>query len=143
MIYFIQGEQGGPIKIGYTSGDARGRLGELQTGSPILLRLLSTVEGGRLEEARLHHRFGAVRLHGEWFRPVPALIELAGGVTDALPEWPPEHVPGPPTLISPYVEMPDEAIAQDVADIWDELYPMGTLPREKADLEVAALMASH
>lgn len=81
MIYFLQPEGGGPIKIGYTSRDepwsASARLAACQTGSPLKLRLCSTMPGTQKDERRLHGRFSESRLHGEWFAPTPELVELA------------------------------------------------------------------
>lgn len=76
MIYFIQAENG-HIKIGFTDGeDANVRLATLQTGSPVLLKLLGTIEGTVEHEKDLHRRFAAHRVHGEWFQAIPELLEL-------------------------------------------------------------------
>ena len=64
-IYFIG--DGEHIKIGYTKGDARKRLAQLQTGNSRALRLLATVEGGPDKEVELHQQFDSCRLTGEWF----------------------------------------------------------------------------
>jgi hypothetical protein len=61
------------VKIGYTSGDADGRLAQLQPSSPVRLGLIAAVEGTRADEARLHARFARDRCRGEWFYPSPAL----------------------------------------------------------------------
>lgn len=66
FVYFIQGEGGGPIKIGWAVYP-RGRLSSLQASSPVRLRLLAYVPGGVAKERRLHQQFAADRLHGEWF----------------------------------------------------------------------------
>jgi hypothetical protein len=77
MIYFIQDEHLGHIKIGFTDGpDAAVRLKQLQTGSPVGLVLLMTIEGDRETEAMAHEKFASARVHGEWFRPVPDLISF-------------------------------------------------------------------
>ncbi len=76
MIYFIQAENG-HIKIGFTDADdAMIRLASLQTGSPVLLKLLATIPGTIEEEKDLHRRFGAHRLHGEWFKPVAEILDI-------------------------------------------------------------------
>lgn len=72
MIYFIQADIGGPIKIGY-AGDVANRLRELQCGSPFPLVLLRVENGTLADEKRLHRHFAATRLHGEWFEPTPEL----------------------------------------------------------------------
>lgn len=67
MIYFIRAVNSGAIKIG-VSNDPRRRLESMQTGSPEPLELLGVLPGGVDEERRLHQRFAAYRIHGEWFR---------------------------------------------------------------------------
>ncbi len=77
MIYFIQAEGIGHIKIGFTgSDDAELRVVDLQTGSPVPLRLLGTIPGTMEDEKNLHRRFSLERVHGEWFRPVPRLLGM-------------------------------------------------------------------
>lgn len=77
-IYFIQCEgPGRPIKIGYAE-DPDKRLANLQAGCPYRLVLLEDVE---LEDARelehkLHQRFRARVLRGEWFEETPELLDL-------------------------------------------------------------------
>jgi hypothetical protein len=61
----------GTSKIGI-AGDPAQRLRELQTGSPVILRLVGTIPGGLALERLLHRRFAAHRLHGEFFSPAIA-----------------------------------------------------------------------
>lgn len=79
-VYFVEGGEGEQrlIKIGY-SNDTRTRLGELQVGSPVELRLLGTIAGSRATEAQLHTIFAADRVRGEWFRPSSDLIAVIEG----------------------------------------------------------------
>jgi len=72
--YFVQAENGGPIKIGITSTNPSQRLAGLQTGSPLLLQFVGLINGDC--EKKLHDQFRSARLHGEWFEPVPELIEF-------------------------------------------------------------------
>ncbi|MBL4753744.1 MAG: GIY-YIG nuclease family protein [Flavobacteriales bacterium] len=77
-VYFIQQKQKGrkgiqPVKIGY-SLDPEARLKNLQTGSPVKLKLCKTIEVETKREAeiveRCLHRLGSKkhrRLEGEWF----------------------------------------------------------------------------
>lgn len=65
LTYFIQGEDGGPIKIGFTTNHPKERLSELQVGSPVRLCFVGFMKGRR--ELELHRRFAHLRLHGEWF----------------------------------------------------------------------------
>ena len=77
MIYFVQAEGIGHIKIGFTDGeDVNGRIATLQTASPVRLRLLGAIPGGMEEEKDLHRRFAAARVQGEWFKPVAELLAL-------------------------------------------------------------------
>ncbi len=65
MTYLIQGEYGGPIKIGFTRSSLRGRLSSIQTGNPERLRVVLRIPGDR--ERELHQAFAEYRLGGEWF----------------------------------------------------------------------------
>lgn len=72
-VYFVQCAGGGPIKIGHsTSPD--GRLSQMQTGSPYVLRVVATMRGGIEVERTLHRAFAKDRLHGEWFNPSRELM---------------------------------------------------------------------
>lgn len=55
------------VKIGF-SASLKFRIAGLQTGLPEKLELLGTIPGKEADERRLHHRFKAYRLSGEWFR---------------------------------------------------------------------------
>jgi len=80
-VYFVQALDGGPIKIGVAANPTT-RLVGLQTGSPVSLRLLATVDaGGARLEHQLHAHFAASRSHGEWFRPTPELLTYIEDVT--------------------------------------------------------------
>ncbi len=61
MIYFIQDEGIGHIKIGYTGGEAGDRVRALQVGSAAGLVVLFTMPGTMAEEKALHERFRAAR----------------------------------------------------------------------------------
>ena len=67
MIYFIECEVGGAIKIGRADNPER-RLHALQIGTPHNRILVVAIPGGAGLEARLHRRFREGRIHGEWFR---------------------------------------------------------------------------
>lgn len=82
VTYLVQGENGGPIKIGLSNHTGLGqRVSALQTGYPHRLRVVKLLDGNH--EARLHHEFAAHRLHGEWFSPAPELLAFCG--PDASP----------------------------------------------------------
>lgn len=74
FVYFIQGESGGPIKIGYTT-DIKQRLVKLQSGCVDILKVLLMVPGNMMYEQYLHGKFENYRLKGEWYKPDPKLFE--------------------------------------------------------------------
>jgi hypothetical protein len=77
-VYFIQGVQGGPIKIGYTRSPGSSRLSMLQTGNPHELRVTREIAGDRDLERFLHNRFAHCRVIGEWFASTDRdLVRLA------------------------------------------------------------------
>ena len=85
VVYFIQAEMGGPIKIGWSKLWAVvGRLMDLQVGNPDTLVIRRTVYGDLTTERLLHATFGEARTRaaGEWFYPVPALVAVARALAD-------------------------------------------------------------
>ncbi len=81
--YFLQGEHGGPIKIGRVDGGrAWRRMLDLQIGNPVTLRQTRVVAGDH--EAELHQRFADYRIRGEWFYPVPLLAEVAHAIAQDM-----------------------------------------------------------
>lgn len=78
LVYVVQSIGGGPVKIGAsTTKGLAARLGSLQSGSPLPLRLLLIAEQSGKEpptrENEVHRRLRSERLHLEWFdnsRPV-------------------------------------------------------------------------
>jgi len=75
MIYFIQSDVGGPIKIGHAK-NPQARLSDLQIGSPVRLRIIGTISGDEKKEKELHSNFSDEHLYGEWFYPSDALISF-------------------------------------------------------------------
>lgn len=73
FIYFIQGESGGPIKIGYTENVEK-RLCALQTGHYDTLKVLKAIPGNINDEKKHHKKFQHLRLRGEWFKPEQELL---------------------------------------------------------------------
>lgn len=73
-IYFIQDSHTLNVKIGFTEGRPEDRLAALQTGNPSKLILIADFPGDRADEQRLHVRFAAHRVSGEWFKPAPDLF---------------------------------------------------------------------
>lgn len=68
MIYFITDEGEEYIKIGYTNNEKiTNRLGTLQTGCPLKLKIFARIEGGIHLENKLHMMFVKYQTVGEWF----------------------------------------------------------------------------
>jgi hypothetical protein len=65
-VYFVQGVDGGPIKIGWTQNPEQ-RLEQLQAATHEELRLLDYVLGDRRVERALHDLLSDYRVRGEWF----------------------------------------------------------------------------
>lgn len=73
LVYFVQGVDGGPIKIGYTT-DIGSRLLALQAHSPVMLRTLSCFPATQDDEKALHDAFRHCHSHLEWFHPDSLLV---------------------------------------------------------------------
>lgn len=81
FVYFVQGESGGPIKIGFTTNFDK-RITMLQNGYPEKLTLLACTLGTEETEEAIHVELQKHRLRGEWFNPhddVLAKIASIGG----------------------------------------------------------------
>jgi hypothetical protein len=69
QVYLIRAADTGYYKIGYTGGDPKDRLNNLQTGSPHPLSLVGSFSCvGRKTEKLLHDFFSENRLSREWFQ---------------------------------------------------------------------------
>ncbi|MFA4971412.1 MAG: GIY-YIG nuclease family protein [bacterium] len=75
-VYFMQIPGGGPIKIGTTTGTAKSRQNEIQTGCPWELNVVGVIAGGVETEHKFHRVFAHYRIRGEWFAPGPEIIAL-------------------------------------------------------------------
>lgn len=93
-VYFIQVDRPdvedmlGPIKIGraHSPAAARTRLCDLQVASPWPLRLLGIIPCAPEDtERRLHRRFKAHRMRGEWFAPVKSLLRYIQEYAQPMP----------------------------------------------------------
>jgi hypothetical protein len=96
MIYFIQRDVGGLIKIGATSC-LTDRLKSLFSPPEPDIKVLGICEGSFADERELHRRFSYLRVSGEWFSPEPSLLEFIR--TNASP-WDPESDTGRTSLVS-------------------------------------------
>lgn len=74
LVYFIQADIGGLIKIGRAKFPSI-RIKALQAGSPVPLRILAVTGGGYGAELHLHRKFDDIRAHGEWFYPKDSLLD--------------------------------------------------------------------
>jgi hypothetical protein len=74
-IYFIEAVGMDLIKIGYTVNPTQRFMGMLTT-SPAPLSLLGSIWGGPQKELEIHARLEPHRLHGEWFKKVPEVMEV-------------------------------------------------------------------
>lgn len=89
VVYFIQGNLSGAIKIGYSGSltQAEQRCRALQIARhPELLRIKAVMYGDTKLEKELHRRFRAHCLGGEWFSPVSELLEfIDANASDSKP----------------------------------------------------------
>jgi hypothetical protein len=81
-IYFIQEEESGPIKIGFSTDlrTLRTRLTHMQVDNPRPLRCLATLAGTGGDEYALHTRFKLYQIRGEWFEPAQELLDYIGAM---------------------------------------------------------------
>lgn len=73
VVYFVQPDSSGPIKIGFARNMAK-RLVNLQSGNHERLVVRATTLGTQADERAYHARFAEYRLHGEWFSPHPEIL---------------------------------------------------------------------
>lgn len=78
MIYFVQGLDGGAVKIGFTD-DMATRLPQLEYKYKQPLAVLATMPGNREREQEIHARFSHLRFgKTEQFRPAADLMAFIG-----------------------------------------------------------------
>lgn len=73
-VYFIQPENGGPIKIGY-SKNVKNRLTTLQTSNAYKLVVIGEVNAPMVAEQKLHMYLKHAKTYGEWFEPDEIVLE--------------------------------------------------------------------
>jgi len=66
-VYAIGAMGTGLVKIGFTAGDPKSRLSDLQVGCPHKLVLIGQWVGGEDTGTSVHQYLKAVRVRGEWF----------------------------------------------------------------------------
>ena len=76
FVYFIQEEETGRIKIGFSEKHPNGRLKDFQTGNSNKLILLGYIEGTFQDESNFHQEFfeERIRNENEWFESSPSLV---------------------------------------------------------------------
>jgi hypothetical protein len=79
MLYFFITEDNRYLKVGY-SKNPQSRLRKLQTGSPLLLRILKVIPGSLELEAFFHRLLSPNRVHGEWFTLDEYALEIITAV---------------------------------------------------------------
>lgn len=86
-VYFVQAVDNGPVKIGWTKDHPDRRLKEIRMLSPVRVVPLGVIRWySRWREGSAHLRFGAFRLHGEWFEPSPELLDYIAKRAQPWPE---------------------------------------------------------
>jgi hypothetical protein len=88
LVYAIQVGDDGPVKIGRSDNPAQ-RLRTLQTASAEPLRGLAAWPECFASEDLMHEEFAHVRIRGEWFRPVPELLEMVLDLGGYFCDWGP------------------------------------------------------
>ncbi len=73
VVYFVQRESDGAIKIGF-SGCFEYRLNNLKSTTGEKFKILGIIEGDREIEKEMHLKFGNSRILGEWFKPSDSLL---------------------------------------------------------------------
>lgn len=85
IVYFLQAESLRRIKIGRCQ--SKRRLRRIVTINADRLRLVAVIPGGyEATESALHGLFRYVNFHGEWFGPLPSLLETVEWVRERWPE---------------------------------------------------------
>ena len=82
-LYFIQEDEDGPIKIGWTNMDVAARMAAFQTGNSHHLRLLGELDLLPEYEKFWHGRFERFQKKSEWFWPAPELLDAIKEAVDA------------------------------------------------------------
>jgi hypothetical protein len=76
VIYFIQAGEGGPVKVGWSVNVPK-RLKHLQGANATELRLIGTrPSAARCHEMQLHVDLAEHRIRGEWYPPIPEILDL-------------------------------------------------------------------
>lgn len=125
LVYFV-GAADGPIKIG-RAVDVAKRVATLQIGSPYKLIVHGVMCGGGELEVKLHVKFGAHRLSGEWFSRCPEIEEfiaenaMPGHTVEAAlsPTPRPRFSDATVRLHDPIVRGLSKVLVEQVEEVWE------------------------
>jgi len=84
VVYFLQAGSEGFIKIGFTSGRSKNRQRCCQTYHHETIDLLVETPGTIQDETALHRMFDKYNVRGEWFRPVPEILDVIRAIQDGV-----------------------------------------------------------
>jgi T5orf172 domain len=77
VLYFIQGTISKNIKIGITGSETvLERMRQLNSSDLLVCLKTQECKDDAATEYEYHERFKASRLHSEWFKPTPDLVEF-------------------------------------------------------------------
>jgi predicted GIY-YIG superfamily endonuclease len=82
LIYVAQRDRDDAIKIGWTSNLER-RLREVRKGQGCPVNLVAAFAGDKTVELKLHARFSATRVEGEWFLSSPEIHRWLADIRSA------------------------------------------------------------
>lgn len=83
VVYFIQVENEGPVKIGWTR-NLLNRFQTIQTCNHEVLTLLAALRGNRKLEREMQAKFRAYLIRGEWYRPSSDLRSFLSEQPDGI-----------------------------------------------------------
>lgn len=67
FVYFLKADRAGVVKIGHSTVWSGQRLVDLDSRSPVPLRLVAVADGGEAAEFEIHDRLARHRIRFEWF----------------------------------------------------------------------------
>ncbi len=86
VVYFAQHDDGGPIKVGFTS-DVERRRGELVRSKnrrdPAPVYILGSLPGAKPLELEIHDLLAPWRIEGEWYEPTADVLRIIYAVLEA------------------------------------------------------------
>lgn len=84
MIYFMQADESGPVKIGWSKNPVA-RSHQVRPTPETVLTIIRLIDGPDWGERWLHQYFAERRLSGEWFTFDPEMLEVE---LPAVKPWP-------------------------------------------------------